>query len=112
RRSRPYWHHEAGAALHAESDAAGLPRIRMHDLRHTNATILIAAGVPITVVAERLGHARVSMTLDRYAHVLEGMQERAADTISRLFDGPRDHDVTTASDVVQKTAPPGRLHAR
>jgi integrase len=50
--------------------AAQVRRIRFHGLRHTSATLLIEAGVPVTVVSARLGHSKASMTLDRYAHVL------------------------------------------
>ena len=54
-----------------------LPRIRLHDLRHTHATLLLQAGVPVKVVADRLGHADVSMTLNVYAHVLPAMDSHA-----------------------------------
>jgi integrase len=64
---------------------AGLPVIRFHDLRHTHATLLLAAGENIKVVSERLGHASVNITLQVYAHVLPGMQKRAADTMQKLL---------------------------
>ena len=58
---------------------AGLPAsTRMHDLRHTCATLLLSRGVPVKVVSEMLGHASVSITLDTYSHVLPDMQESAA----------------------------------
>ena len=57
---------------------APVPRIRLHDLRHTHATLLLQAGVPIKVVSERLGHAQISLTLDIYAHVLPAMDADAA----------------------------------
>ena len=66
---------------------AGVRRIRFHDLRHTHATWLLAAGQPVTVVSERLGHARVSVTLDTYAHVLPDMQERAVEAFGSLLYG-------------------------
>ena len=53
---------------------AGLPRIRFHDLRHTCATLLLRRGVHPKVVSELLGHSTVTMTLDRYSHVLPDMQ--------------------------------------
>ena len=56
---------------------AGLPRIRLHDLRHTHATLLLREGVHPKVVQERLGHSQISTTLDTYSHVLPGMQEDA-----------------------------------
>lgn len=64
-----------------------LPYIRLHDLRHTNATLLIANGVSARVVQHRLGHADVSTTLQRYVHVQAAMDEDAADRIdSAIFD--------------------------
>lgn len=59
----------------------GLPSIRVYDLRHTHATLMLSAGVPVKVVSERLGHASAVMTLNVYAHVLSGEQE---DAVSRL----------------------------
>ena len=50
------------------------PVIRFHDLRHTHASQLLAAGVNVKVVSERLGHASVAFTLDTYAHVMPGQQ--------------------------------------
>jgi len=55
----------------------GQPAIRFHDLRHTHASQLLKAGVPVKVVSERLGHATASITLDVYSHVLPGMQAEA-----------------------------------
>jgi integrase len=63
---------------------SGLPMIRLHDLRHTHASLLLKAGVPIKVVSERLGHATPSFTLDVYGWVLPGMQAEAAAVFSRL----------------------------
>jgi integrase len=51
---------------------------RMHDLRHTCATLLLSRGVPVKVVSEMLGHISVAITLDTYSHVLPNMQEAAA----------------------------------
>jgi integrase len=66
--------------------AAGLPRIRFHDLRHTHATLALQAGVPAKVVSERLGHATVAFTLDVYCHVIPALQEDAAERIAALVD--------------------------
>jgi integrase len=63
---------------------AGVPVIRLHDLRHTHGTLLIAAGVPVKVVSERLGHANSTFTIETYQHVLPGMQTDAARTIERM----------------------------
>lgn len=67
---------------------APVRRIRLHDLRHTHATLLIAAGVPAKVVAERLGHSRASFTIDSYQHVLPGMQAEAAQIFADLITDP------------------------
>jgi integrase len=56
-------------------------RIRLHDLWHTHATLLLQASTQIKAVSEQLGHAKSSITLDTYAHVLPVMQDRAADAI-------------------------------
>jgi integrase len=58
--------------------ASGLPRVRLHDLRHTHASHLLAANVHPKIVQERLGHASIAMTLDLYSHVVPGLQEEAA----------------------------------
>jgi integrase len=66
---------------------SGLPRIRLHDVRHSYATAALAAGIPAKVVSERLGHANVSITLDTYSHVLPALQEDAAHKVARLILG-------------------------
>ena len=63
-------------------EGAGLPQsTRLHDLRHSSATLLLSRSVPVKVVSEMLGHADVSITLSIYAHVLPDMQDGAADAI-------------------------------
>jgi integrase len=57
---------------------AGLPAIRLHDLRHSTASILLARGVHPKVVSELLGHATIALTLDTYSHVIPSLQEEAA----------------------------------
>jgi integrase len=71
------------AAFRWVADQSDLPRIRLHDLRHSHASIAVKAGVPIGVISERLGHASPEFTLHRYAHVMPGMQRDAADRIAR-----------------------------
>ena len=66
-------------------DNVGLTRIRLHDLRHTHATLLLKAGVPVKVVSERLGHASPVITMNTYAHVLPGMQADAAALFSAIL---------------------------
>jgi len=58
--------------------AAGLPRIRLHDLRHTVATLALTAGIHAKVVQELLGHSSITVTLDTYSHVTPGIHEAAA----------------------------------
>lgn len=65
--------------------AAGLPRIRLYGLRHTAASLALAAGVPPKVVSEQLGHASAAFTLDTYAHVLPHMQDEAAAKFESLL---------------------------
>ncbi len=65
----------------------GLPKIRLHDLRHTHATLGLAAGVPAKVMSERLGHATVSFTLDVYTHAIPSMGADAAQQVSDLIFG-------------------------
>lgn len=65
-------------------ELAGVPKIGLHDLRHTHATLALQAGVHPKVVQERLGHATVSITLDVYAHAIPAMQEEAASKVAAL----------------------------
>jgi integrase len=83
-----------GTAVHPErfSDwfrqrvrAAGLPRIRLHDVRHSYATAALAAGVPAKVVSERLGHANIAITMDTYSHVLPAWTSRPPDRLPGSF---------------------------
>jgi len=60
-------------------------QINYHGLRHTQATMLIMAGVPAKVVSERLGHSTIQITRDIYAHVLPHMQEQAAEVIGEIL---------------------------
>jgi integrase len=65
----------------------GLPAIRLHDLRHTWATLALSAGEHPKVVQERLGHANVSITLDVYSHVSEGLHGDAASRVASIIFG-------------------------
>lgn len=65
---------------------AGLPKtIRLYDLRHTCATLLLSAGENPKVVSERLGHAGITLTLDVYSHVLPNMQKAATDKLESIL---------------------------
>ena len=63
---------------------AGVPTIRLHDLRHTHGSLLIKDGIPVKVVSEPLGHANIAFTMQTYQHVLPGMQADAARSTERL----------------------------
>lgn len=67
---------------------AGLRPIRLHDLRHTHATLALRAGVHPKIVSERLGHSAVAFTLDVYSHVIPHMQKEAAERIAAMVFGP------------------------
>lgn len=65
--------------------SAGLKEIRLYDLRHTAATLMLAAGVNPKVASERLGHSTIVLTMDTYSHVLPDMQQDAVDRVDRLL---------------------------
>jgi integrase len=64
-----------------------LPRIRLHDVRHTHATLALEAGIHPKVVSERLGHASVAFTLDTYSHAVPALEEQAAEQIAAVLRG-------------------------
>ncbi len=66
-------------------ERAGVPKIRPYDLRHSSASLLLAAGVHPKIAAERLGHSSVNLTLNTYSHVLPGLQRDAAQTLEGLL---------------------------
>lgn len=65
-------------------DQANVKRIRIHDFRHSHATLLITNSIPITAISHRLGHSNVSLTLDTYAHLLDEDEKRVSDTLNSL----------------------------
>lgn len=69
------------------AQGAGLPAIRFHDLRHTHATIGLAAGVHPKTMSARLGHASIAITLDLYSHAIPALEEEAAATVAALVLG-------------------------
>jgi integrase len=66
-----------------------LPKIRLHDVRHTHATLALRAGVPVKVISDRLGHEDPAFTMKRYAHVIPGMQAEAAELVGALVGNSR-----------------------
>ena len=65
--------------------AAGVRRIRFHDLRHTCASLLLAQGVPPRMVMDVLGHSQIAITMDLYSHVMLTALREAADAIDRAL---------------------------
>jgi integrase len=63
---------------------AGLPSIRFHDLRHTAASLLLNQGIPVITVSRRLGHAKASITLDVYGHLIPSMQNNLGDLLDEM----------------------------
>lgn len=68
-------------------DGSSLPRIRLHDLRHTFATLALQAGIHPKIVSERLGHSTIALTLDVYSHALPTLQRDAAEKVGDLILG-------------------------
>jgi integrase len=66
---------------------AGVPRVRFHDLRHTAATLMLGESIHPKVVAEMLGHSRISTTLDLYSHVTPTMQRQATEALDAVLSG-------------------------
>jgi integrase len=64
-----------------------VPRIRLHDLRHTFATLALEAGIAPKVVSEILGHSSIAITLDTYSHVVPEMQQEATSKVAGLVSG-------------------------
>jgi integrase len=86
--------HAAGEPIHPHSISqtfngivkrAGVPRIRLYDIRHTHGGLLIKAGFPFKVVSERLGHGKPEFTINTYQHVLPGMQAEATHVFEKLI---------------------------
>lgn len=74
-------------AFQQRTKAAGLPAIRLHDLLHTHATVMLRAGIHPKVVSERLGHSTIAITLDTYSHSIPAMQEEAAEKAAAVVFG-------------------------
>ena len=66
---------------------SGLPVLRLHDLRHTHASLLLLAGQHPKVVQERLGHSSITVTMDLYSHLMPGLQQTAAAELSAMVFG-------------------------
>lgn len=83
-------------------EVAGVAPLRVHDLRHTTASLAIAAGADVKVIQSMLGHASAAMTLDRYGHLMPGQAESVADRL----------DAMAQAAVVRRPPTPVRIGAR
>jgi len=81
---------ELSATFRTVLGQAGLPLMRLHDLRHTHASHLLRAGVDIKTIQERLGHSSPAFTLEVYTHLLSGMQKEAAAAVEGLIIAAKD----------------------
>lgn len=93
---RPLRPEYATRHFQALAERSGLPAIRLHDLRHTNASLALEAGVEMKVVSERLGHSQISVTADLYTHVSNTVGRAAAEQIAGVLK-PSSRAVPTAS---------------
>ncbi len=83
---RPYHPERLTRMFKAAVRATGSPSIRLHDLRHTWATLALQAGIPAKIVQDRLGHSTVAITLNVYSHVTAKLQVEAADAVAALIE--------------------------
>ncbi|MGQ0849834.1 MAG: tyrosine-type recombinase/integrase [Actinomycetota bacterium] len=88
-RGQPVHPHSISQTFERIANRAGVPRIRLHDIRQTHRTLLISAGVPVRVVSERLGHGNPAFTIDTYQHVNPGRQAETARTFETLIKEAR-----------------------
>jgi integrase len=84
---RPEW---VSKRFHVLAADAGLPRIHLHDLRHSAASLALSAGVPMKVVSERLGHSALAITADVYSHVTDELARQSAERVADLISERRD----------------------
>jgi integrase len=85
---RPYSPAYISASFKADVRVAGLPTIRLHDLRHTHASLLLQQGAHPKVVSERLGHGSTAFTMDVYQHTTPALHADAAESVAALLAGP------------------------
>lgn len=82
---RPFRPEYVTRKMQAIARKAGLSAKRLHDLRHGQASLMLAAGVPLPIVSKRLGHSSISITSDTYSHLLEGVGKQAAEAAAALI---------------------------
>jgi len=82
----PLWPKAVAGRFRTLAKAAGVPVIRVHDLRHMAATLMIAAGVPLPIVSKMLRHSKVGITADLYGHLTQEVSVQAADAMGAALD--------------------------
>jgi len=83
--AKPRRHGQISKAFAARAAKLGLGGLRFHDLRHTHATLLLQAGVPVAAVSARLGHANAAVTLGIYSHATSDAEAAAASVAGTLL---------------------------
>ena len=91
-------HHTVTLAWSVPAAPAGLKFIRLHDARHTHASIMLKQGIHPKMVQERLGHSSIQMTLDTYSHVAPGLQEAAAARFDAVVIPKRENEAVRNFD--------------
>ena len=76
-------------ALDRAANRVGVDKVKLHDLRHFHASLLLQSGQNPVLVSKRLGHAAVSMTLDIYGHLMPGWQREAAEVFAKVMEQGR-----------------------
>ena len=86
-------------------ELANVKRIKMHDFRHSHATLLLSKGVPVTVISKRLGHSDISMTLNTYSHLIPEDEDKAVNLINQLKNNDlQENNKRTENLDIKKTA--------
>ena len=84
----PIWPDNITRTYNRLIERAGMPRIRIHDTRHTYATMALKSGANLLAVSRQLGHARPSTTSDTYGHIDSEMQREVSDVVGGVLFGP------------------------
>lgn len=92
----------------ALSKAAGLRQVRLHDLRHGAASLMLAAGVPMAIVSKMLRHSSIGITVDTYGHLSEGTARTAPDAIGALLDAAFEQAAGAVAETVGDHSRPER----
>ena len=83
-----WWGGNKSKGTEGYRDAIGFPDLKLHELRHTSATLLLGNGVDVKTVQHRLGHSSSSLTLDQYAHAIPANDRTAADLMGAIYNAP------------------------